>query len=70
MPTVSGKGFGKSDVYVLPGQVLSLSGKRLPLVLAVEGKELDPFHSSEHKALENDELLSTEKILKYFNTLN
>ncbi len=40
---------------------------RLPLVdlghVAVGREELDSFHSLEHEALVNDELLSTEKIL-------
>ncbi len=37
--------------------------QHLPLVIAVEGKELDPFHSLGHEDDGEDELLSTKKVL-------
>ncbi len=37
--------------------------QHLPLVIAVEGKELDPFHSLGHEDNGEDELLSTKKVL-------
>ncbi len=37
--------------------------QHLSLVIAVKGKELDPFYSLEHEDDGEDELLSTEKVL-------
>ncbi len=69
MPAVSGKSLGKSDIYsTFTWSCAESEWQSFPLVdlghVAVERTESDPFHSLEHKALVNDELLKTEKVLE------